>query len=139
MIKKSVKKEKEKSKASKVFVAVLAIVSIMGFSAIISQSWFGFELTPYVESLILLVMGIGFIIEAEPKILFKNKQDIDKRNFGRLTTFVIGALAFVAGFLSFPFIDVQHFVFLSIKGVISFIAIIFIVIETWVVKNNGNE
>lgn len=135
MAKKTVKK-REKSKASKAFVAVLAIVSILGFSAIISESWFEFILTPYVEALILLVMGTGFIIEAEPRILFKNRKDIDKRNFGRITTFVIGALAALAGLLSFPFINVQHYVFLSIKGVISFIAIIFIAIETWVVKND---
>jgi hypothetical protein len=130
------KKEKNKKETSKVFVAVLAIVSILGFAGIISQSWFGFELIFYIESLILLALGIGFIVEAEPKILFKKskQQGLDKRNFSRLTTFIIGSLATIAGILSFPYVNVQHFIFLAIKGVISIIAIIFIAVQTWVVK-----
>ncbi len=128
-------KQKKKSDMSKVFVTVLAIVSIMGFSAIISKSWFDFDLASYVESLILLVMGIGFIVEAEPKILFKKtKRGIDRRNFSRLTTLIIGSLATIAGILSFPIINLQHFIFLAIKGVISIIAIVFIIVQTWVVK-----
>ena len=132
---KSIKKRaKKRAKASHVFVSVLAIVSIMGFAAIISESWFGFKLNFYVESLILLVLGTGFILESEPKFIFKNKKEIDKRNFGRLTTFVVGCLAIIAGILSFPYINIQHYVFLSIKGLISFIAIIFIIIQTWLIK-----
>lgn len=130
------KSGKKRAKASHVFVSVLAIVSIMGFAAIISESWFGFKLNIYVESLILLVLGVGFIFESEPKRVFKKKiKELDERNFGRLTTFVVGCLAVIAGILSFPYINIQHYVFLSVKGLISFIAIIFIVIQTWLVKN----
>jgi len=134
MPKKRLKRKRKGVRASHNFVSVLAIVSIMGFLAIISESWFSFKLSSYTEALILLVMGIGFLIEAEPKFLFKNKKDMDQRNFGRLTTFVIGCLATIAGILSFPYINIQYFVFISIKGLISFIAIIFIVIQTWLIK-----
>ncbi|MEX0920960.1 MAG: hypothetical protein WDZ62_01725 [Candidatus Pacearchaeota archaeon] len=125
---------KKSSDASNVFVSVLAIVSIMGFTAIISESWFGFGLTSYVESLILLVLGTGFLLESEPKLIFKKRREIDEINFGRLTTFVVGCLSVIAGILSFPHINIQHYVFLSIKGLISFIAIIFIIIQTWFIK-----
>lgn len=127
--------KKKTSKNSLTFISVLAVVSIMGFLSIISESWFEFKLVPYVESLVLLAMGIGFILESEPKFLLRNRNGINRRNFGRITTFVIGALAMLAGVLSFPYINIQHFVFLSIKGLISFIAIIFILIETWFIKN----
>ncbi|HUW43464.1 MAG TPA: hypothetical protein VMV95_00690 [Bacillota bacterium] len=128
------KRDKKKVKASHLFVSVLAIVSIMGFATIISESWFGFKLNLYVEALILLVLGAGFILESEPKFIFKKKKEMDQRNFGRLTTFVVGCLAVIAGVLSFPYINIQHYVFLSVKGIIGFIAIIFIVIQTWLVK-----
>ena len=128
-------KRKRKVNASHNFVSVLAIVSIMGFAAIISDSWFNFRLSSYVEALILLAMGVGFILESEPKILLRSKKGIDQRNFGRLTTFVIGSFATVAGILSFPYINIQHFVFLSIKGLISFIAIIFIIVQTWLTRD----
>jgi hypothetical protein len=129
------KSTKKRTGVSHVFVSVLAIVSIMGFAAIISESWFGFRLNLYIESLILLVLGIGFILESDPKMIFKKRKEVDKINFGRLTTFVVGCLAIIAGILSFPYINIQHYVFLSIKGLISFIAIIFIIIQTWLIKD----
>jgi len=128
-------RKRRRGTASRVFISVLAIVSIMGFAAVISESWFEFELTPFIESLIFITLGTGFLIESEPKFIFRKRREIDKRSFGRLTTFVIGCFAIIAGILSFPYINIQHFVFLSIKGLISFIAIIFIVIQTWLIKN----
>jgi hypothetical protein len=128
-------KRKRETGASHIFVSVLAVVSIIGFASIISENWFVFKLLPYVEFLIFIALGIGFLIESEPKLLFRDGKGLDNRNFERLTTFVIGCLATTAGILSFPYINVQHFVFLSIKGLISLIAIIFIVIQTWFVKN----
>ena len=143
--KKVVKKAKKGKKLEQVpqeqtpnyFIHVLAIVSILGFVTIIFQSWFEFDLSLYIEALILLALGLGFILESEPKILFDRNVTFDKRNFSRLTTFTIGAIAAIAGFLSFPFINVQHFVFIAIKGVIAFIAIVFIAAETWLIKDDG--
>lgn len=129
--------KKTEEKPTNYFVQVLAIVSIMGFLTILSKSWFEFELSIYVEALTLLFLGLGFIMESEPRVLFSKDVTINKRNFSRLTTFTIGAIAAIAGFLSFPFINVQHFVFLAIKGVIAFIAIVFIAVETWIIKNDG--
>lgn len=134
MLKKK-KKSKEKSKVSSSFVTILALVSIMSFLSIIFKSLFNFELSIYIESLILLALGIGFIIESDPKRLFKTaRKRLNEKEFSEITTFVIGFLAAISGILSFPFINLEHFIFSAIKGVISIIAIIFIAIETWVIK-----
>ncbi len=125
---------KKESKTSTFFVSILAIVSIMGFAAIISESFFEFNITPYVDSLLLLAIGIGFIIESNPKKMFNKKGGLSSSDFPKLTTFVIGSLAIISGFLSLPLIGLQHFIFLAIKGLISIIVIIFIVVETWFLK-----
>ena len=128
------KKEVKKNQEKNYFVQVLAIVSILGFAGIISQSWFNYEIGSYLDALILLVLGAGIVLEAEPKTLFNKRAKVNNRNFSRLTTFIIGGIALLAGFLSFPFIGLEHYVFLSIKGVVAFIAIIFIAAQTWLLK-----
>lgn len=135
--KKSIKKkisQEEKSKTSTFFVSILAIVSILGFVSIISKSFFDVDLNVYVESLLLVLIGSGFIIEANPKKIFNKKKGLTSADFPKLTTFVIGILAILSGLLSIPLINLQHFVFLAIKGLISIIVIIFIIIETWFLR-----
>jgi len=128
-------KKKKRKKSKLAFVSILAIVSIFGFLGIISKSFFDYDMNLLIESLILLTIGVGFIIESRPKILSKKiKKGLDNANFSRMITFVIGSLAVFSGILSLPFIDLQHFVFLAIKGVISIVAILFIVIQTWIVE-----
>lgn len=129
------KKEKRK-KPKIVFISILAIVSIIGFLGIITKSLFNFDMDSWIDAMILLTIGVGFILESKPKILKRKiKKGLDDINFARLITFVIGSLAVLSGFLSFPFVNLQHFVFLSIKGVISIIAILFIIIQTWVANS----
>jgi len=53
---------------------------------------------------------------------------------GKVTMIVIGALAVVASILSLPQLNIQNATFLSVKGIISILAIIFIIIQTWVNK-----
>ena len=142
MAKKVVKKKKakdkegkkEKLKISLSFVSILAIVSILGFISIISKSFFEVDINLYIESLLLILIGAGFIMEANPKKIFNKEKGLTSADFPKLTTFVIGILAILSGLLSFPFINLQHFVFLAIKGLISIIVIIFIIIETWFLK-----
>jgi hypothetical protein len=120
---------------SKAFVSILAIISILGFISIISYSLFNVNTQAYVETLWLIILGLGFIIEANPVQLWHRiRNRLEERNFTATTTFIIGALAVVAGTLSLPQINIQNPAFLAIKGIISMIAIIFIIIQTWVVK-----
>jgi len=120
---------------SKAFVSILAIISILGFISIISYTFFNINTQAYVETLWLVILGLGFIIEANPVQLFHRiRNRLEERNFTATTTFIIGALAVVAGTLSLPQINIQNPAFLAVKGIISMIAIVFIVIQTWVVK-----
>ncbi|MCD4771590.1 hypothetical protein K8R30_04230 [archaeon] len=120
---------------SKAFVSILAIISILGFISIITYTFFTIDTQAYVETLWLIILGLGFIIEANPVQLFHRiRNRLEERNFTATTTFIIGALAVVAGTLSLPQINIQNPAFLAVKGIISLIAIIFIVIQTWVVK-----
>lgn len=127
------KKEVEKKrKISLRFASILAIVSIIGFFDIMTSSFFNFTIGGYQEVLWLVLLGVGFILEAQPKNLPKNSKDESVTN---ITSLVIGIMAIIAGILTLPFIGIEHPVFSATKGVISLIAIIFIALETWVMKN----
>lgn len=125
--------KKKKRKISLKFASILAIVSIIGFLDIIMESFFELSFQNYMSFLWLVIMGVGFILISKPKRLpnFKTEEPVSD-----ITALVIGILAIIAGILSLPFLNVIHPVFLAIKGVISIIAIIFIALETWVIRSN---
>ncbi len=125
----------EETKIAKAFVNILAILSILGFITIISSSLLNLNIDKYTETLWLSILGLGFIIEANPTRLFKTiKNQLGERNFTSTTTFIVGLLAVIAGILSLPQINIQTSPFLAIKGIISIIAIVFIIIQTWILK-----
>ncbi len=120
---------------SRAFVNILAILSILGFISIITLTLFNININPYMETLWLSILGLGFIIESSPIQLFKTiRSQLGERNFTSTTTLIIGLLAVTAGILSLPQINIQTQAFLAIKGIISIIAIIFIIIQTWILK-----
>lgn len=127
---------KQRRKVSTKFTGVLALISIIGFLEIIILSFFEYDLRDYSSFFWLIIMGMGFVIIARPRIFYKKVQEsFTELSFYRLTTLVIGALAIIAGFLSLPQFELTHPIFLAIKGVISIIAIIFIVVQTWVIRD----
>ena len=134
------KKEKERLKTvckayrvSKSFIVVLALVSIMGFIGIISRTLYNANIDKVIESLWFLIMGVGFIIESKPLNLFKKINDsLNNSNFSAMTTLVVGLMALTAGILRV--VGVENLAFSAIQGLISIIAIIFIIVETWVIK-----
>ncbi len=123
-------KKKQIKKLPIKFASILAIVSIIGFLEITLNSFFNFSFQTYIEFLWLTIIGIGFIIISKPKKLTKSKNE----PVTDITALVIGSLAIIAGILSLPFLNIIHPTFFAIKGVISLIAIIFIVLETWFLK-----
>lgn len=131
-MKKKIIKEEKKRKISLRFASILAIVSIIGFFDIMSFSFFNFSLGNYQEVLWFVLLGIGFILEAHPESISKKPKDDSITN---ITSLVIGSISIIAGILTIPFIGMDHIVFSATKGVISLIAIIFIALETWVMKN----
>ncbi|MCK5149690.1 hypothetical protein KAJ87_02085 [Candidatus Pacearchaeota archaeon] len=120
-------------RVSQKFVTALAIVSILGFLGIMSQSFFGFDSGEYIECFLMLIIGSGLIIEAKVKKLKSLSKGITSSNITHLTTVIIGLIAIVAGVFSFPLIRIVNPSFLAIKGIISIIAIVVIIIQTWVI------
>ena len=122
-----------KVRVSQKFVTALAIVSILGFLGIMSQSFFGFDSSGYIESFLMLIIGTGLIIEAKIKKLKSLSRGLTSNNITHLTTVIIGLIAIVAGIFSFPTIRIINPCFLAIKGIISIIAIAVIIIQTWII------
>lgn len=126
---------KHKVRISWGFIIALAIVSILGFVGIASQNIFEINLSNYIESLWLIVIGVGLILEIKLKKLESiKKQGLTPNNFAHLTTFIIGFVAILSGILSFPAIGINNPGFNATKGIVSIIAIIVIIIQTWIVK-----
>ena len=121
--------------ASHRLIIALALVSIIGFAGIISETLFDFNSGEIVEALWMLVIGLGLIFEAQLKRLWSIRSEgLTSTNTTHLITAVVGFIAMVAGILSFPFIRLENQGFLAVKGIISFIAIIIIIVQTWIVK-----
>ncbi|NCN52071.1 hypothetical protein GW931_03600 [archaeon] len=126
---------KVKRKVSTKFAGVLALISITGFVEIILKSFFNVSLQQYSSFLWLFIMGFGFIIITKPKNLYKKTHEaINENTFTRLTTFVLGCMAIIVGILSLPQVNIEHPILYATMGVISIISIIFIIIQTWVIK-----
>ncbi len=121
--------------ASDKFVMILAIVSIIGFIEIVSYTLFDFSLRNYVEPFWMITIGIGFILEGQIKTLKRLREEgLNPTNFTHLTTLIIGVIAIITGILSFPQINVVSTGFLAVKGILSLLAIVIIVVQTWIVK-----
>jgi len=61
--------KERKVKVSHKFILALAIVSILGFLGIASETILNKNISEYIESLWMLIIGIAFIIEARIKTL----------------------------------------------------------------------
>ncbi len=131
---KEVNEKSGKVKISQKFVSALSIVSILGFLGIVSQTIFEYDLSQYIESLLMLIIGVGLILESKVRRLKSIEKGMNSNNFTHLTTVIIGIIAIVAGIFSFPFIRINNPAFLAIKGIISIIAIIVIIVQTWVIR-----
>lgn len=134
-INKKVKIESPKSRASRKFVIALSVVSIIGFFSIMSESLFNFSIGDYIETLWMLALGLGLVLETSLIELRKIKRrGLSSEMLGKITMVIVGTMAIVAAILSLPQIDYQHATFLAVKGIISILAIVFIIIQTWISK-----
>jgi len=117
------------------FGKILAVISILGFTSIITMTFFNYSIESYLESALLMLMGIGFMYQSEPRELIRSLPNhFQEQSFASITTFVIGSLAIIVGILSLPQINLQNPTLSAINGIIAIIAIIFIVIETWIIQ-----
>lgn len=121
--------------ASRNFVIALSIVSMVGFLSIMIESLFYWDVSGYIDTLWLIALGLGLILETTIKELrLIKKRGLTSDYLGKITMIIVGSMAIIAGILSLPQIDVQNASFLAIKGIISILAIIFIILQTWVTE-----
>lgn len=126
---------KKRVTASNQFITMLAIVSIIGFLGIISETLFDFNFEFYVEALLMFVIGIGLVLEGKLSTFMRIKSEgLTPINFTHLVTVIIGIVAALAGVFSLPQIRIETQGFLAIKGIVSVIAIIVIIIQTWIIE-----
>ena len=117
---------------SKAFLTSLALFSILGFLAVLSEVFFEFNLSMYTKSLLLIIIGFGFMVEGQVRMWKSQfKGGLTSNEFTHLITGIIGILAVILGILNFFLTGV---IFNTMIGIVAAIAIIAIVIETWVVK-----
>lgn len=128
--------EKRKKRVPRRFVIVLSIVSILGFAGIASRTLFDLDISSYVEVAWIWALGIGILLEADLKSL-KNirRTGLNSGKFNNLVAAVIGFLALITGLLSLPQINWLTSGLEAIKGVISLVAIIFIMVESLILKD----
>lgn len=117
------------------FILILTIVSILGFLGIVSQTIFGKDIQRQVEALWLIIIGVGLMMEMEIGQLRSLKtRGLNSTNFARVITAVIGIVAAAAGVLSFSASGLSNPGFDAAKGIISIVAIVIIVIQTWIAR-----
>lgn len=124
-----------KNKTSRNFVIALSVVSIIGFLSIVLDTIFSVKINDYIETLWLIALGIGLIFETSLAELKKVKvKGLTADLLGKITMLIIGSIAVIAGILSLPQIAIQNPVFFAVKGIVSILAIIFIILQTWVTE-----
>jgi uncharacterized membrane protein len=124
-----------KQKSARTFLIILSIVSILGFFQIMIKSLFDYDLLLYVEAFWMMILGTGFLLEGRITELYKIKrQGLTSKNFTKMVTVIIGIVAVISGIFSLPQFRVSNPGFLAVKGILSLMAIIVIVTETWVLK-----
>lgn len=129
------KKIVKKKRTSKNFIIALSVVSIIGFVSIILESLFYVDISKYMNTLWLLALGLGLIFETSMKELKSvRKKGLNSEYTGKITMVVVGSLAVLAGLLSLPQINIKNPAFLAVKGIVSILAIIIIILQTWVEK-----
>ena len=125
---------KRKNKTTFVFRSMLAVISIVGFLTIIGNTWFDFALMGNLfVGIILLALGFGMAMEGQiRKWKTFPKNGLSGAEFSHIVTGIVGFLAIVAGSLYIVGVDTP--LIESYKNIVSTIAVIFIAIETWLVK-----
>lgn len=125
--------ELNKSKVSTYFITILAIVSILGFVGIISKTLFLNDIDNIVDSLLMMIIGFGLVLESSLSKLISLRRGLDSNNFTNLITITIGVIAIIIGFFGLPFFAIENPSFSAMKGLVSVIAIVIIIIQTWIV------
>jgi len=114
------------------FMTYLAIVSILGFGAILVDSVSGVDISGYVNSLLFIIIGIALVIAGGFTLFFSYfKNGLTTREINKIVTIVVGSASVVTGVLIAPFFDFNIVVIEGFKAIISLIAILTIAVEAF--------
>jgi hypothetical protein len=119
------------------FDIILALVSIVGFLSILVRSFSGVDVTVYSEMILLVTIGVGLLLLARVQDLKTLKYDgLTTVHFARIIMIIVASMAVLTGIFNvLPFDKVHNFVgFLAVKGLVSIVAIVAIIISTWVIN-----
>lgn len=117
------------------FLIALSVVSIIGFVGIFFQTIIGKNIAEYVEAAWLFVLAVGFLIEVNYSSLKDiGESGLTRQVFAHLSTLVLALFAVAAGLFSLPGIRFENPGFVAVKGILALIAILVIIIQTWVVE-----
>lgn len=139
MEQKRVKQKRYKKISPGSFIIILSIISILGFISIVSSTLFITDISGYIEALWIIILGLGLIIKTSFRKLKSIKKGLDSYNFPHLTNLFIGTTAIIAGILGSPLFNIINPTFHAIRGILAIIAIIVIILETWVIKKELGE
>ena len=123
---------------AKKFETFMSIGSILGFLAIFLNSFFGINISPWVTSLLFIIIGVGLVIVGNILNLGKMlRGGLNNPEIAFVLTGTVGLLSLIAGIISLPigfFSSLQTPAIDGIKGVVAFFAIVLIIIQTWLVR-----
>lgn len=123
------------AKGYKKFLFFLIMIDLTWFASVVFDNLFGMTLQDYGEFAWILLFSLGMIIISNVKKLASMARlGFRSDNFSSLVTFVVGIMAFVVAILSLPKIDIDSPIMNSIKGIIALIAIIYVILEAWIIK-----
>lgn len=114
------------------FMTFLAIVSILGFGAILTNAVTGIDIGAFVDSLLFIIIGIALMLAGGIKLFFKYFENgLTNREISNIVTVVVGSTSVVTGILTAPFFNFNLTVLDGFKAIVSLVAIIAITLEAY--------
>ena len=112
------------------FDTVLAIISMLGFTAIIIEASAGIDVSPLYAAVLFVIMGLALLSSGGYKLFIQYfNEGVTWDELNKIVTVIVGFLSLVLGILLFFGIDIVAFS--GVKIIISFIAIFVIALETF--------
>ena len=115
----------------------LAVTSMLGFSAIVTQAFFNFDIDPWVNGLLFVVIGIGLTLIGSIWTAVRWKDGLDNQEIGNIMLTTVGALSIIVGIIELPIglwasINIPGFE--GVKATVALFAIVLIALQTFLVK-----
>ncbi len=115
------------------FFYTLTVISLLGFTSIILRYSTGFDLKPMAETLMFILIGMGLIIQSRIRSVIQN--GIQRDEILNVVALAVGVAIFITGLLGYPLFNIDNPIFNAYKILASSIAILIIVINTFIPKD----